>query len=125
MGLDQYAFSTDDMDDVKEGNVHFQFEWRKHAKLHEFMVKVFEQKGGVHEDSSFNCNPVELSLDDINRLEKLVAKKKLPHSDGGFFWGHQFQDESQDEYHDQDLEFCKWARRELFDNARVFYDCWW
>lgn len=125
MGLDQYAFSSDDIEDVQEGNVHFQFEWRKHAKLQEFMVKVFDQKGGVHGKDEFNCNPVELSPEDIDRLEKLVKEKDLPQSEGGFFWGHQFQDESQDEYRDQDLEFCKWARAEFADNARVFYDCWW
>ena len=125
MGLDQYAFSADDMDDVKEGNVHFQFQWRKHAKLHEFMVDVFNKKGGVKGEHDFNCNPVELSLDDIDQLEEAIKTKTLPHSEGGCFWGHQFQDESQEEYRDRDLEFCQWARQELSDNARVFYDCWW
>lgn len=125
MGLDQYAFSADDIEDVKEGNVHFQFEWRKHAKLQEFMVKVFERKGGIRDKEEFNCNPVELSLEDINQLEKLVKNKTLPHSGGGFFWGHQFQNESQEEYLSTDLDFCEWAKRQLRDNARVFYDCWW
>ena len=125
MGLDQYAFSADDTEEVKDGNVNMMFEWRKHAKLHEFMIEVFNKKGGVHEERDFNCNPVELSPEDIDRLEKLIKKKDLPQSEGGFFWGHQFQDESQDEYRDQDLEFCKWARAEFKDNARVFYDCWW
>ena len=125
MGLDQYAFTADDIKDIEEGNVHFQFQWRKHAKLHEFMVNVFNKKGGIHGERDFNCNAVELSLDDIDQLEQAIWARQLPHSEGGCFWGHQFQEESQEEYRDRDLEFCQWARQELSDNARVFYDCWW
>lgn len=126
MGLDQYAFSTDDIENIKEGNVHFEFEWRKHAKLHEFMVDVFNKKGGVNGEHGFNCNPVELSIDDIDQLEKAINTKTLPHSEGGCFWGHQFQEESQEEYREIDLEFCQWARQVLSGGSRrVFYDCWW
>ena len=88
MGLDQYAFTADNTEEVKDGNVHMMFEWRKHAKLHEFMVDVFNKKGGIYGERDFNCNPVELSLDDIDQLEEAIKTKTLPHSEGGCFWGH-------------------------------------
>jgi hypothetical protein len=54
-----------------------------------------------------------------------VATKSMPESGGGFFYGHQFQDESANEYYEQDLKFCEWAKQTMKEGDHVYYDCWW
>jgi hypothetical protein len=49
----------------------------------------------------------------------------LPFCPDGFFWGHQFQEESMREYKNQDLEFCEKALKWLKEGKNVFYDCSW
>lgn len=117
MGLDQYAFSEQKPEEP-------QFIWRKHAKLQEFMEALFEERTGRSADE-LNCANFELTKPDIETLEDLVKAGKLPSSSGGFFYGHQFQEESAVEYKAQDLEFCQWARVLLETRQKVFYSCWW
>ena len=56
---------------------------------------------------------------------RMVERSELPESPGGFFYGHQYQDESATEYRERDLEFCQWARAVLQTRQKVFYSCWW
>ena len=72
-----------------------------------------------------NCGELELELADIEKLEKCIEQKAMPISPGGFFYGHQFQDEAEDEYRDQDIMFCEWSRREIAEGNTVIYSCWW
>ena len=58
-------------------------------------------------------------------LEQAVRGSALPHCEGGFFYGHQFQDEQASEYRAYDLEFCAWARAEIGAGSTVIYSCWW
>jgi len=51
--------------------------------------------------------------------------RALPHCEGGFFYGHQFQDEAAAEYRERDLEFCAWARERIRAGETVIYSCWW
>ena len=137
MGLDQYAWSTkgpmyyekdDEGDPILKPNVKIdEFYWRKHSKLQSYFENKFfrGELKGLRDDRDFNCNPVSLDLETINHLEALIDAKKMPSSEGGFFYGHQFQDEQADEYREQDLEFCRWARSELAKGNHVYYDCWW
>ena len=58
-------------------------------------------------------------------LKKLIKNNNLPESEGGFFYGHQFQDDSAEEYKEQDLDFCKKALKWLEEGKKVFYECSW
>jgi len=123
MGLDQYAFKRD-ANEPKSPEWQDEFYWRKHAKLQSWMENLFEEKTG-QSSGDLNCGELELSLEDIDRLETLIKSAALPNSEGGFFFGHQFQDETVKEYQDQDLKFCQWAREQLETGHRVYYSCWW
>jgi hypothetical protein len=117
MGLDQFAYAADNQN-------HPQFTWRKHAKLQAFMENLFTQRTG-QDPAALNCGALELSAEDITLLEEMVASNRLPESPGGFFYGHQFQDESAQEYREQDLAFCQWAKTILNTREKVIYSCWW
>ncbi len=88
------------------------------------MERLFVDKTG-QDDVDLNCGELVLDADDIAALEILVVAGKLPESPGGFFYGHQFQDESAAEYREQDLAFCKWAKAILETREKVVYSCWW
>jgi len=122
MGLDQYAWARE-RGESNEGH-EAQFVWRKHSKLQEFMEQTFVEQTGMGA-VELNCGELELTLQDIERLEKCIEQKAMPVSPGGFFYGHQFQDEAEEEYRDQDIMFCEWARREIAEGNTVIYSCWW
>ena len=122
MGLDQYAWSREN-GEVVEG-AEPQFEWRKHSKLQEFMEQKFTEKTGL-EAGELNCGELELDAVDLAELEYRIENKCMPISPGGFFYGHQFQDEAEEEYRDQDIMFGEWAKRELAQGNTVIYSCWW
>ncbi|NCA25152.1 MAG: phosphoglycerate kinase, partial [Betaproteobacteria bacterium] len=71
-----------------------------------------------HDDDGVDFNGVELELtrDDIDRLEDDVLNSRLPATQGFFFGVN-----SDDHYREQDLEFCRRARAELFLGLKVFY----
>ena len=69
---------------------------------------------------TFNGVELELTWQDIDELEKAVKKRKLP-STQGFFFGN----DADQHYYDQDLEFIKNARAELFLGLKVFYNSSW
>ena len=91
--------------------------WRKHPNLHGWMQSLWEAKGG---SGDFNGDELELTWEDIDELEKAVKKRKLP-TTSGFFFGNP----NDDYYYDQDLEFIKNARAELFMGLKVFYNSSW
>jgi hypothetical protein len=117
MGLDQYAFTPDRSENPE-------FIWRKHAKLQTYMEELYYARAGKSAES-FNCVDLALTANDIAALEALIASDDLPDSEGGFFFGHQWQDESAEEYKEQDLKFCKWAAAVLETRQQVIYSCWW
>lgn len=67
----------------------------------------------------FNCVPVELTLDDLARLEADIIAGNLP-STSGFFFG-----ESDGSETDDDLAFIAKAREAIGQGKAVFYDSWW
>lgn len=91
--------------------------WRKHPNLHGWMERLYYQKGGQKE--SFNCAPVELTLDDLYILEADINYAKLPETDG-FFFGQSYGNEAED-----DLKFIQAARQAIEEGDKVFYDSWW
>ena len=104
--------------------------WRKHPNLHGWMEKLWHRKcnaegSPVVEDvddvgGSFNGVELELTWEDVDELEKAVHNGKLP-ATTGFFFGRS----ADTEYKQQDLEFCKQAKTELFMGLQVFYNSSW
>jgi hypothetical protein len=91
--------------------------WRKHPNLHGWFQQEWESAGN---SGSFNGDELEITWDMLDRLESDVLEGNLPET-RGFFFG----DGSDDYYRDQDLEFIRNARAELFSGLRVFYNSSW
>ncbi len=124
MGLDMYAYRTSDalpkpVDfDPQDLTVIQEIAyWRKHPNLHGWMEALYREKGGSAED--FNCVPVELTAEDIDKLEAAVTFSALPHTTG-FFFGV-----SQPEDRELDLKFIEDARAAFAEGDRVYYHSWW
>lgn len=92
--------------------------WRKHPNLHGWMERLAESKG--LEYRTFNGVELELTWQDLDELEQAVTHGQLP-ATRGFFFG----DNSDEHYREQDLEFIKNARAELFLGLKVFYNSSW
>ena len=114
MGLDQYAMAR-----TPEGEAEEIAYWRKHPNLQGWMENLWIEKG-AQGGTEFNCVELELTLEDIDRLEQDIRDELLP-STQGFFFG----DEADKVYHDEDLEFCLNARKILEDEGELFYTSWW
>jgi hypothetical protein len=141
MGLDQYAYiaarenqrhdywaGVVPKKDTKLGELHYEnldvqepieiAYWRKHPNLQGWMEQLFAEKGG--ECDTFNGVEVELTWEDIDRLEQVILAGQLPPTQG-FFFGN----DSDEYYREQDLEFCRRAKAELFMGLKVFYNSSW
>ena len=119
MGLDQYAYIDSKAKSEYNDNNRQQIAyWRKHPNLHGWMELLAEQKG--LEYNSFNGIELELSWEDLDALERAVTHNQLPETHG-FFFG----DSSDEYYREQDLQFIKEARAELFLGLKVFYNSSW
>jgi len=102
--------------------------WRKHPNLQGWMESLWKKK--MHDanqeipesewGSTFNGIELELTAEDLDELELAVKKRRLPKT-SGFFFG----DDSDQHYYQQDLEFIKNARAELFMGLKVFYNSSW
>lgn len=118
MGLDMYAFTVKQGEELgDESRVEIAY-WRKFNALHGFMEDLYRSQGGTEE---FNCVPVQLTPADIDALE-LAIKKDTLKPRAGFFFG------SQDIY-PEDIEstvkFIEDARSAFDDGRDVYYDSWW
>jgi len=91
--------------------------WRKHPNLQGFFQREWESQGN---SGNFNGDELEITWDMLERLEHDVREGKLPATQG-FFFG----DNSDAEYREQDLEFIRNARAELFLGLKVFYNSSW
>ena len=128
MGLDMYAYVAakagqqqeyweQDADSTAVSKPREIAYWRKHPNLHGWMHRLWESKGN---SGDFNGDELELTWDDLEVLEEAVKNKELPGTTG-FFFGNP----SDDHYYNQDLEFIKNARAELFVGLKVFYNSSW
>ena len=133
MGLDQNAYinATETSEQDDKGNTYVSidsdrnFYWRKHSRLQEFMEKLWVEKTG-ESPVELNCSNLELNLDDIKALWEAVQNNFAEHEcEGGFFYGHQFQEEQANHYQEQDTEFCSAATLALEKGQKVIYTCWW
>ena len=91
--------------------------WRKHPNLHGWFQQEWENQGN---SGSFNGDELEITWDMLDRLEYDVREGNLPATQG-FFFG----DNSDAHYRDQDLEFIRNARAEIFSGLKVFYNSSW
>ena len=91
--------------------------WRKHPNLHGWFERLYREKGG---EGEFNGDELELTREDIDSLEQAVLDGDLP-ATSGFFFG----DAADNYYREQDLEFIKEARAQLFLGLKVFYNSSW
>jgi len=131
MGLDMYAYAAyrGQHDEYWENYNHEKGDstvdkpreimyWRKHPNLHGWMEQLAKRKGVEY--NTFNGVELELTYDDILELEQVVLDSQLP-STSGFFFG----DDADDYYKEQDLEFIRKAKAELFLGIPVFYNSSW
>ena len=114
MGLDQYAHTKAK---GKSKSIEICY-WRKHANLNEYMTQLAVAKLVVDSASKFNCVALELTLNDILKLEERIKNDDLPHGEG-FFWG-----QSSPEDKKTDLEFIAKAKEAFAKGEQVFYSCW-
>jgi hypothetical protein len=136
MGLDMYAYAASragqyqefwDTAEMAEGTTEFVSAtvtkpreiayWRKHPSLHGWFKQEWESEGNK---GDFNGDELEITWDMLERLEYDIRNGELPDT-RGFFFG----DESSTEYYNDDLEFIKNARAELFMGLKVFYNSSW
>lgn len=94
--------------------------WRKHPNLQGWMRDCWARKALPQDDPMFNGIELELTWEDLDELEEAVKAGTLP-ATRGFFFG----DDADEYYREQDLEFIKKARSELFCGLRVFYNSSW
>jgi len=131
MGLDMYAYVAKKKDEMKEYYDSYDYEtdsgpvvkpreiayWRKHPNLHGWMHRLWNEKG---HSGDFNGDELELTIEDLDRLEFVVEKGKLPGT-SGFFFGN----DADDHYKADDLKFIQDARAELAAGNLVFYNSSW
>lgn len=119
MGLDQYAYIASKANS-EYGTTQELAYWRKHPNLQGWMQKLFYEKGGVCD--TFNGVEVELTWDDIDKLEKDIKSGEVSElGTTGFFFGNP----SDEHYRERDLEFCVNAKAETFLGRKVFYNSSW
>lgn len=121
MGLDMYAYTLTqlpsavvDFDAIGAQELHY---WRKHPNLHGWMERLYREKGGTAPE--FNCVNVQLTVDDLDRLETAIRNDALPPTTG-FFFGSSDGCAVAD-----DLAFIAGARRALEAGLSIFYSSWW
>lgn len=130
MGLDMFAWSVNKEDaidaltirskeDGREGELNELYYWRKHHDLHGWMEKLYRRKGGT--EQSFNCCPVQLTIEDLDALQFDLLNDGLPETTGFFFGDNPPDLESLKE----DLKFIQAARDAIADGKVVYYDSWW
>ncbi|MBI5721427.1 MAG: phosphoglycerate kinase [Burkholderiales bacterium] len=120
MGLDMYAYSTDQtlsrLDFEKPKDRKEIAYWRKHANLHGWMEQLYRSHGGAQR---FNCVNVALTAEDIDALERTVLADELPFTEG-FFFGESIPEDKED-----DIAFIAKARECLAAGKSVYYTSWW
>lgn len=125
MGLDMYAFAVSKEKSIDQftiapdsDNEELQY-WRKHHDLHGWMEQLYRAKGGTKE--SFNCVPVQLTVEDLDQLQSDLLGERLPQTQGFFFGINPPDLESLKE----DLMFIQKCRDAIEDGKTVYYDSWW
>ena len=115
------------------------FYWRKHPNLHGLMETIYIENGGEehekHNNSiipGYNNLTMELTLEDIERIETHVLNDTLPYTEG-FFFGQSYMTKEEGEKHDvdhekfnretkeNDIKFIEKAKEALNEGFHLFY----
>jgi hypothetical protein len=93
------------------------------------MEQLWEDKGCPNANGdipeSFNCVPLELTIDDLEDLRATIKERQLPETQG-FFFGHDSYDhEGLDEADEYDLKFVDNAIKAIKEGYDVTYNSWW
>jgi len=136
MGLDMYAFKhkgeridhetdRDKLEGTEREPIQFA-DWRKHNRLQGFMQEIYDKQSGYHDMQGFNCVPLYLSREDLDRLEEAIRSRTLPET-AGFFVGQDSYtwEGEQEDLKATDLKFVADAKKYLNEGFEVFYECWW
>ena len=138
MGLDQYAYTAakaSQRDEWYEGAEWNEAcrdlvnpnmakprdlaQWRKHPNLQGWMESLYRNKGGT---GTFNGVELELTWEDLDQLQQDITGGSMAQlNTTGFFFGNP----SDEIYREQDLEFIKQAKADLFCGLKVFYNSSW
>jgi hypothetical protein len=127
MGLDQYAYAreivkSDDEEEPVDIDIAY---WRKHNRLQGWMENLYRDKN-PDSDRDFNCVDLELTAEDLDRLEQDVLHTALPKTEGFFFGDDSYSNEEWlKEYMKTDLKFIHDARQHLRDGYKIIYSSWW
>ena len=112
MGLDQFAYFVEDESRLHEDGRVEDFYWRKHNRLQGWMEGLWRSKGNKGE---FNCEDLELTMDDLITLQHDIEEKDLPEVDSY---------ENYDDWRkENDENFIKSAINAIKDGHKVFYSC--
>ena len=126
MGLDQYAYAAAEADSWdKSKEIAY---WRKHPNLQGWMERLWISKNQPKDSSGqednwgsgFNGIELELTLEDLEALERDIRERQLP-ATTGFFFGNN----SDDHYFQQDIDFVYQARADILCGLKVFYNSSW
>jgi hypothetical protein len=139
MGLDQYAYvaaragaydeyyedknyDKEDSDPTKQSKPRELAYWRKHPNLQGWMKQHCGRRRipTIQRSPALTVLKLELTWEDLERLELDIISGGLPETTG-FFFG----EDSNEFYYNDDLEFVKNAKAEIFIGLRVFYNSSW
>jgi hypothetical protein len=126
MGLDQFAMSVKADADITEDDLVSEelAYWRKHNRLQGYMERLWREN--PENTDTFNCERLELTLEDLDDLEQVINDRSLPETQGFFFGGDSYEDyEDECGYKKTDLEFIEKARNALNKGERVIYSSWY
>lgn len=121
MGLDQYLYAAEESNTYEEDQIELGYR-RKHPNLHGWMENLWKDKDlpvYTYKDD-FNGIELELTKEDIDKLEQDILNNQLPYTEG-FFFGKP----SDEYYKEADLEFIKKAREKLTEGFKIFYNSSW
>jgi hypothetical protein len=127
MGLDQYAYAreivkSDDEEEPVDIDIAY---WRKHNRLQGWMENLYRDKHPDF-DRDFNCVDLELTAEDLDRLEQDVLHIALPKTEGFFFGNDSYSNiEWLKEDMRTDLKFIHDSRQYLRDGYKIIYSSWW
>ena len=126
MGLDMYAyrvskeFVVNDFEfNTNQDPVDDMAYWRKFNALHGWMERLYRERGGPKE--SFNCAPLRLYLEDLDRLQRDIGENKLEPTQGFFFGSQEIYPEDMASA----IKFIFEAREVIKQGDAVYYDSWW
>lgn len=118
MGLDMYAHAVEQGKELDLEQPPFKY-WRKNNALHGWMQELYEEKGG--DDEEFNCVPVHLEFQDLEKLREDILADKLKPTEGFFFGAQEYSAEQKEE----DLHFVESALKLISEGFDIYYSAWY